>query len=149
MTDLDHRNDTLRAYFALPAGARPLVTPWDVGADAYLHAGSHPDIVERLWDVLGAALPRDGRCRAGGSPGLAHPGSGLVFGLAMGTQYALRLPPDLRQAAVEAGARSTTVWGVDDHFDLAATLGPEWVFGAWLQQELEWCRVVFDAEDAG
>ncbi|MFC1817139.1 hypothetical protein ACFL0M_14660 [Thermodesulfobacteriota bacterium] len=39
----------------------PMVSP-DKHSDPYMEAGSHPEIVERVWDALGSSLPVD--CRA-------------------------------------------------------------------------------------
>ena len=66
----------------------------------------------------------------------------------MGTQYALRLPSDLRQTALNAGLKTSTVWGLKHHFDLSASLGSEWVFGGWLKEEFEWLRLAYEAESA-
>lgn len=114
-----------------PAQGRP---------DAYYRAGSHPEIVARVWDALGDGLPLDCKLRVCGSPALVHPVTGIVFALAMGTQYALRLPAPLAAEALAAGAKHLTTWAGGDTLDLAEEFGPDWVFGAWLQQEAGWCR---------
>ena len=71
--------------------------------------------MERVWDQLGAALPE---CRAllGGHPVLAHAGSDVVFAFALGTAYAVWIPPPLR-----AGVTHDTVhrWGDGATTDLA------------------------------
>lgn len=108
--------------------------------DAYYRAGSHPEIVARVWDALGDPLPLDCRLRVCGSPALVHPVTGVVFALAMGTQYALRLPGDLAEVAIAAGARRSTTWSNGVVFEVQVEFGMEWVFGAWLQQEPGWCR---------
>ncbi|MCC6487462.1 MAG: hypothetical protein IT364_08170, partial [Candidatus Hydrogenedentes bacterium] len=68
----------------------PLAAP-NEHPDPYMGAGSHPDIVERVWDVLGASLPRDCRALVYGTPALVHPAVGVVIALAYGTQYAIRV----------------------------------------------------------
>jgi len=148
MNHTNSRNAKVLLHFGLAPEDDAGILPWNSGPEPYMNSGSHPDIVERLWKQIGAALPEDCRCRVGRTPALAHPRTRLVFGLTMGTQYALRLPPALVKAAIDAGAKTTTVWGLKRHFDLSAALGAEWVFGAWLKQELEWCRRAYDAEDA-
>jgi hypothetical protein len=53
-----------------PADGHPLLgTPGSV-ADVHLRQGSHPDVVQRVWDVLGAALPGPCRCLVLGTPAL-------------------------------------------------------------------------------
>ena len=148
MTTTQTRNARVLDYFGITAQDETTLSPWDAGPDPYMGAGSHPEIVERLWDQIGPLLPADCRCRVGRNPALAHPRTGLILAVAMGTQYALRLPLRASQLALAAGAKTTTVWGVKNHFDLGATFGTDWVFGAWLKQEPEWCRLVYDAEGA-
>jgi hypothetical protein len=73
----------------------------------YLTLGSHPDIVERVWDELGQELSPDARCVVLGRPALVAPGPGLVLALALGTSYALRVAPGDREAALAEGLRTT------------------------------------------
>jgi hypothetical protein len=40
-------------------GNAPLIASPDSVAYAYMSQGSHPDIVERVWDVIGPSLPTD------------------------------------------------------------------------------------------
>src|SRR5438105_14671008 len=39
-----------------------VMLPGDSPRDPYLHLGCHPDVVERLWKGLGAALPQECSC---------------------------------------------------------------------------------------
>jgi hypothetical protein len=118
----------------------------------YYTLGTHPEIVERLWDDLGSTLPMRCRWVMYGRPVLVHPSSGVVFGYAGGTlTYALRLPPIERAAAVKAGAKTIHEYpayaGLDvaaSRLDLGDDFGPEWVFGGWLGGEEAWCRAAFD-----
>src|SRR5437762_8979200 len=82
----------------------PSVSPESV-PDPYFTLGTHPDLVERLWDKLGKALPEDCRWVVYGTPVLAHPKTGIIFGFAAGTlTYALRLPePELGEAVQVSG----------------------------------------------
>jgi hypothetical protein len=125
----------------LPVGQTP------EGVDRW-HLGTHPDLVERLWDVLDAALPERGRCVIYGGPAIVQPKSGVVLAVGIGTQYALRLLPEDRAAAVEAGAEVvhtfTTSGGT---LDLAAAFGPDWVFGSFDDREPEWLAAVYAAHD--
>lgn len=118
-------------------GDLPVGEPAD-GADR-LHLGTHPLLVARLWDVLGATLPADGRCLLYGSPGLVDAGSGVVLAVAIGTQYALRLLPSDREAAIAAGAQTLHTFSTSGGtLDLAAVFGEDWVFGFNDQREPEW-----------
>jgi hypothetical protein len=66
------------------------------------HLGTHPTIVDRLWGALNDALPADARWLVFDGPALVHTG-GIILAAGLGTQYALRLLPADRAAAVEAG----------------------------------------------
>lgn len=121
-----------RGLAHLPVGQPP------EGVDRW-HLGTHPDVVERLWDVLDAALPESGRCVMYGSPALVHPASGVVVAVGIGTQYALRLLPDDRASAIEAGAEVVHTFQTSGGtLDLAAAFGPDWVFGAFDDREPAW-----------
>ena len=120
-------------------------------ADPYYTLGTHPEIVERLWDELGAALPVSCQWILYGRPVLVHPTSGVVFGFAGGTHtYGLRLPPPARAKAIRAGAKTIHEYPAYPELNVAASrfdladLGPEWVFGAWLKGEEDWCRAAFE-----
>jgi hypothetical protein len=102
------------------------------------HLGTHPTIVDQLWDALNDALPADARWLVFDGPALVHPG-GVILAAAIGTQYALRLLPVDRAAAVEAGAELVhTFRTVGTTLELPATFGPDWVFGRFEQREGEW-----------
>jgi len=115
MIDFDHpTNHGVSRYLRDPARLARSVSvakdraeclPIDV-KDPYLTLGTHPDLVERLWEALGSALPVDCRVIAYGVPALARPDSGVILGMAGGTMmYALRLDPAGAAAARATGAR--------------------------------------------
>jgi len=109
------------------------------------HLGTHPDVVERLWGDLNAALPVDARWLVFDGPALVHPG-GTILAAAMGTQYALRLLPDDRAAAIVSGAEVVHHFRtVDTTLDLIATFGPAWVFGHFDEREGEWLLASYQA----
>jgi hypothetical protein len=112
-------------------------------ADPYMTLGSHPDIVSRIWDELGAKIAPATRVVFCRNPALIQPTTGIVFGLAMGTQYGLQLPEGMAAEAVRAGAKTHNRWSGGPETDIRETLGPDWIFGGWLTQELEWCRKAF------
>ena len=120
----DPRNAAVLAYLAglerLPgyvASAAPAgVDTWQLGA--------HPDLVELLWQTLDGALPTRCAWVVHGRAALVRRSSGIVFGLALGTQgVALRVPA-ARRAALGPGSAPNPA---------PAALGPDWVlapFGA-------------------
>jgi len=125
------------------AQAPPLADPDSVELP-YYRLGSHPDIVERVWDDLGVLLPSDARKIVCGTPGLVHPESGVIFALAYGTRYVLRLPGELAEEAVRAGAPTLMRWSGGEETNAREALGEGWVFGAWLNQEPEWLQQAYD-----
>ena len=101
--------------------------------------GAHPDIVERLWSGLNAALPADARYLVAGGAALVHPRSGAVLALALGTQYAIRLPADrLLEADARGYAGRHTFHTVGRTLDVTETFGPAWRFGRHEPDELRW-----------
>ena len=113
--------------------------------DPYLSAGSHPDVVERVWKVLGQALPADCRARANGTPVLAHPKTNRIFAAARGSRYALWLTPPDFQAASAMGAKTLMTWSGGRTTDLAEVAGPGWIWGRWYAPEPEWLRRSYEA----
>lgn len=128
--------------------AEPELAPYEAGPHSYLGRGSHPDVVTRVWDVLGAALPEDGRRLVFGTPALVHPGRGLVLAMAYGTEYLLCLPPALASLAIERGYKTKQQWSTGDVTDVAEAFGPGWVFGRWLEEEADWIRAAFRTEQS-
>jgi hypothetical protein len=110
------------------------------------HLGTHPDVVERLWDALDAALPQSGRCVIFGGPALVNPVSGIVLAVGIGTQYALRLLPGDLALAIDAGAEIVHVFQTSGgRLDLAATFGPGWAFGRFDARETDWLAATYAA----
>jgi hypothetical protein len=113
--------------------------------DPYLECGHHPDIVERVWNDLGRALPAAARCRVSGNPVLAHRSSGAVLALPRGTAYALWLvSPD--RAECPLSARHT--WGNGSVTDLRETLGEGWYWGRFELSEPAWVEAAHSWWDA-
>jgi hypothetical protein len=122
----------------------PLLGAPDSVADAYMQQGSHPDIVHRVWDELGAALPTECRCLIFGTPSLLHDRSGIIVAICNGTQYNLRLTPGDFQKAIAKGAATRTRWSTGAEMDSISELGPDWVFGGWFEEEVTWCRDTYE-----
>ena len=155
MVDFDHPvNRAILAYLGAPdrrqrsvstAASRDECRVKDV-SDPYTTLGTHPDLVARLWDELAADLPRDCRWVVFGTPALVRPDSGIVFGFAGGSQtYALRVPPDVRTAALTAGASTIHRYPAYPELGIEASVldlgefGDAWIFGGWFTPEHAWC----------
>lgn len=129
--------DPVYINFASPVNAKVLaflgITDVDGAASFrpeeinYYELGTHPDLVDYLWK-LGASVAPGCACviNQRSSPLLAHPASGIIFGLAGGTNtLALRLPEPERSAAlVKPG------YGAEYHYPkttiFAKDIGAEW-----------------------
>jgi hypothetical protein len=110
-----------------------------------LHLGTHPDVVDWLWDTLNAALPADCRWLVFDGPALVHPGSGVILAAGIGTQYALRLRLADLATAVEGGSELQHVFRtVGTTLDLPATFGAEWVFGRFDDREPAWLTARYE-----
>jgi hypothetical protein len=133
-------NRGVLAYLRRRAGEeRPLVASPDSFTDPYLSLGSHPDVVERVWDALGSGTSPAGRCVVVGCPALVEPTSGIVVALALGTTYALRVATADYEDALAAGLEPTHAYFPPSSvLDARATFGPSWLFGAWAASEPEW-----------
>ena len=134
----------LRGREHLRAKPEPIISR-DEHPDPYMQAGSHPDVVERVWDVLGASLPVDCRALVYGAPALVHPREGVVFAVAYGTRYAIRVPDESINAALKVGRRTNQEWSGSGMTDLGEELGQDWVFGAWVEEEKEWLARVYES----
>jgi hypothetical protein len=125
------------------AQALPCSLPEDF-EDPYRELGSHPDIVERLWDQLAEALPADCRGVVYGTPGLMHPGSGVILAVALGTEYALRIHASDQEEARASGLQQSHEYATTrEQLELGRHCGSDWFFGAWHEQERVWCAKSF------
>ena len=125
---------------------KPLAASPSAEKDPYYQCGSHPDIVERVWDQLGSELPSSVKWLVFGSPALVHERSGLVLAVALGTQYALRVPA-LELASASRLEVRHVYRGAGVVFDLSE-FGPTWRFGAWDAREPDWVRAEHGFLDA-
>ena len=110
----------------------------------YWEAGSHPDVVARIWDQLGKNLPVDSRRVVCGAPALVHPGSKVLIAVAIGTAYVIRLPSTLVQSGVPETVRTDTVWSGGSRTDARSEFGGDWAFGSYRIEEEAWCHQSFD-----
>ena len=160
MVDFDHpANRGILSYLGSPERLRRSVSsaascrecaPADV-PDPFHTLGTHPDLVARLWNELGTALPADCRSVVFGTPTLVRPDSGVLFGFAGGTHtYALRLPLDVRRAALSAGAGTVHRYPAYPELGIEASVldlsdvNDEWIFGGWFASEPAWCAAAYE-----
>jgi len=134
----------LRYLKGIDPGIRlpPSVSPGDVN-NPYYTLGTHPDLVERLWDKLGSALPADCRWVVYGRPVLAHPQSGVIFAFATGSLvYGLRLPAAELVEAKRAGSKQVHTYSNGTKLHIS-DIGDEWAFGGWFPDEDRWCLAAY------
>ena len=122
----------------------PLIAAPKTVKDPYMGQGSHPDIVQRVWDDLGGKLPAVCRCLLYGTPSLVHDHTGVVIAISNGTQYNLRLTSADFQVAIAKGASTRTRWSSGSEMDSLTEFGPDWIFGGWFKEESLWCRNTYD-----
>jgi hypothetical protein len=121
----------------------PVTLPDDPKRDYYLKAGSHPDVVARVWDQLGKTLPRSCRALVFGTPALVHHESGTVIAFALGTEYAIRLPRSISRRGRPGGLRTVAKWAGGSRTDIERECGMEWIFGSYAADEISWCEEAF------
>jgi hypothetical protein len=124
----------------------PAFAPWSALPDPW-DCCCHGDIVEYFACKIAPALPADCLAVVHSDPALVHPKSGVIFAICLGTEYGLRLPGLLAAEATQAGAKTFTKWSTGDVMDIRRELGEDWVFGAWLPNELIWCKKVYEIFD--
>lgn len=111
--------------------------------DPYRELGTHPELVERLWDELAEKIPFNCKWIVYGTPVLVNPLSGIIFGFAFGTKtYALRLPEKERQEMYAAGAKRHYDYNDGSSFDISE-VGDDWVLGGWITGERLWCMAAY------
>lgn len=123
----------------------PLCQRLEDHPDPYYGLGTHPDIIDIMWD-MDASLPRSCRLVFWGKPALVHPVAGLVFCVGFGTiGFVMRLPPDvLRDAPEELAHVVDRIGGAHmKHYDVSPA-GPDWRFVSYAAPRKEWARAAFD-----
>ena len=112
-------------------------------ADPWYGLGTHPDIIEIMWD-LDDTLPKRCRWVFWGRPALVHPDTGVVFAVGIGTiGHVIRLPPQVLEAADPRHARIVVSGNPGQTFDVGPA-GPEWRFVSPRPPEAAWCRAAYD-----
>ena len=128
----------------------PVLASVDALATSRERFGSHPDIVEYLWDHIAPRLRVDCRALVYGTPALVAPQRGLVLAVALGTEYGLCLPPPSFSLARAAGAEVVHYYRTAQiTLDLADRFGTGWVFGTFDRREPEWCAAALEFAESG
>jgi hypothetical protein len=113
--------------------------------DPYYTLGTHPDLVELLWDKLTIKIPLDCRWVLLGRPVLVHPEKRIVFAFATGTHtYAFRIPTVLRQEGYAWQASQQYRYSGDRVLDLTQ-YDADWIFGGDIKDEVEVCFKAFES----
>ena len=143
--DESHRlNHRVLKHLRESRGCSDPISGPDGHPDPYLQAGSHPDIVSRVWETIGGALPADCRAIVYGTPALVHPDCGVVLALAYGTAYGIRIPDDLVNEAMEAGCMPERRWSGGKTTNLQELMGYGWLFGSWEKKETDWMLATYN-----
>lgn len=142
-----HNTGILRRLSKRITGFPPIASKSETFKDPYWRHGSRPDVVGRVWDQLGGALPVDCRVLLYGSPALVAPKSGSILAVAWGTSYILRVPPTVAAAVAQAQEAFVRRIVKKGNVDVSLEFGREWVFGTDAAEETQWCRQVFDAAE--
>lgn len=109
----------------------------------YWHAGCHPEIVEYVWDTLGAVLAVNSCCTINGRPVLLHPKSSVLLAVCVGTHFVLRVIDDDINVAVAEDYKATSNWAAQT--ELCRTFGPGWFVGQFSETSEIFCLNSFDA----
>jgi hypothetical protein len=113
--------------------------------DPYYHLGTHPDLVERLWDKLTVKISVDCRWVLHARPVLIHPETGIVFAFATGTHtYALRIPQAFRPQSLLAKAGHRYEYPGGKVLELSEYDG-DWFFGGRFEGEEEICFLAYQS----
>jgi hypothetical protein len=113
--------------------------------DPYYQLGTHPDLVEKLWDKLTVNIPLDTRWVLFARPVLVHPETGVIFAFATGTQtYALRVPENLRREVIAEQVKQQYRYPDGHALDLTR-YDPDWIFADNIANEAAICLLAFQS----
>jgi hypothetical protein len=131
--------------YLFPKSKSPLFATWDSVSNALYDCACHPDVVEYLWTTIGRALPGDCRGLVYGSPVLAHPATGIIFGACVGTFSFLRLPRELYSVEIEAGAKTYVEVKPHGHISVSEDLGEGWILSPSTTRKPGWYTRIYEA----
>lgn len=136
-------NQNVLSYLSRTGPKELLISPSDSTHDPYIELGSHPDIVERVWDELGTTISPESRQIVCDNPALVHPSTGVLFAPTLGTRYVLKLTPEIAKQAKRDGFRTIHTWSDGRSIDIEAELGLGWIFGQWSPLEPSWLNEIY------
>ena len=93
----------------------PDIAAHDSVPNPYYHCGCHPDIVARVWDQIGAAMPAECRCLVTGIPAL-----GITY------NYSATADDGKITSMISSGTTVNYSYDTLGRLATAATSGPEW-----------------------
>ena len=121
----------------------PLSAPPDDVEDPNYTLGTHPDLVEKLWDKLPSRIAMDCRWIVHARPVLVHPETREIFAFATGTHtYAFRVPLQLREGDIVEHASQEYVYTDGSILDLKQ-YDADWIFGGNFNDEEKLCLIAF------
>ena len=132
---LEALSNSKSARFALPT---------NIQATSNSDEGPAAERRHHIWHELGSRLQADGRCMIYNHPALVS-ASGIIIATGFNSGYAIRVPQDVLDWAIEAVVR---VLGEQarEHQAVAQTrLGNDWLLGAYQDNEIGWCRQMYKA----
>jgi hypothetical protein len=138
-------NEAVLAFLIRSHQGKIQLPPHQSTRDPYWELGSHPDVVERVWDELGTVFGQDSRQIVCGRPALVHPMTGVVLTIAWGTRYVLRLSEEMARKARDEGFKTVHMWSDGTKTDIESDLGPGWIFGQWSTEESILLRKSYDS----
>jgi hypothetical protein len=144
LEETSEKNIKVLTYLSRGKKNQPAIALPNTVKNPYYQQGSHPDVVERVWDKIGSSLPIDCRCLVFGSPALVHPTAGIIFAVSIGTVYCLRLNSKLMSDAQKVGVKTQIKWAGGKVMDTQRDLGPDWILGGWFVDEMQWCNIVYE-----
>ena len=135
-------NQSYLTYAAKDSTTDVPVSSPDDHHDPYMGAGTHPDIVQRIWTAF-ASL--GDQAMVYGSPAVIHRNSGVILAVGFGTTYIMRVHENDMKSALAAGCKVKQSWSYGEDTDLSELLGSDWVFGAFEDAEPTWVAAFIQA----
>ena len=109
---------------------------------------THPDVLQHVWKTVGARLPREAARWVEGVPCLVT-AAGRVIAFGWGQGYALWVPEGRRADAEQEGLAPVKSWTGGHVTDLAADLGPGWLWGQFRGDEAAWMAEAAEGQTQG
>jgi hypothetical protein len=137
-------NEMILAYLKEQEPAAKPFQKWDAIDD--WHLGTHPDLVMYFWEMMTSKLPFQCKCIVYRRPALVHPETGVIFGMAGGTDtIALRLPTPEQDEALKIKGFGKKVKYPLKGTVYANKLGEDWALVPPFDDRLrDWCFKAYE-----